>query len=451
MVFGYHRVYDHVIRYDQEVMGSIIDDALVERVLTYVPFVVYDGNARCFVLCVQRGYVDATGLGLEHQRVRFASFLTCVYKNTNVESAWRDLENSERRVIQLACPETNDSETGCSELKARLSSSTELHRLVALWQFFAREGNDDVPRIFRTWRFIQVVAAAVKGGSRAKQWTKSAWQSLTADEQTSWMKKFGSMAHLPSEISNRLKAFCSRLVDDHAYLDGLVICPKRCDLLTFHSAVLKVVGSVPKVPEIPEVTFAARRALIAIIDKDCSPFPLALVPLFVNDRNVVAALKDYFQFWQGKKTDAVFKQWDTRFWQCNIAAVFFVTLVVKRYARLKSSLVRFMPFKQPKEGKGCPCETAALYCKDCLELKSTPNFKHPPPGESIAFDVNQDRVVCQLCRSARIIRVPLFNPLNPSLTLCISHPDRNPLHVCDRSPFCFAKTSYVGSCRTCER
>lgn len=431
-------------------MERAIDNALLEKVLTYIPFVVYDGKARSFVLCVHRGYVDATGLGLEHQHVRFAKLLSAVVKGQDIQAAWEALEHSERQALHLACPEMTIVETDCSVLKTRLSSNTEVHQLVAFFQFVAYEGHCDMALIGRTWRVLQLVAAAVKGGTRALQWTTKAWQRLTTEEQDSWTRQFGPLGHEPKEMKKQLKTFCSRYVDDHPYLDDLAICEKHYDLLAFHALVQKTIGSVPKMTQIPGVTWATRRALKAIVDKDNVPFPLAVVALVVDDGDVVSALRDYLGYWRGKESNAVFKKWDGEFWQGKPAAVFYITSVIQRHARLKSSHVRLVQLDQAKQGECCPCRTAALYCKDCLELKSIPNFCHPPPGRSIAFDINADRVVCQMCKSTRVIQVPLLNPLNPSTTLSISHPDRSPLHICNGSPFCFTKTSHVGSCRACE-
>ena len=431
-------------------MECVIDEVLLERVLTYIPFVLYDGKARSFVLCVHRGYVDAAGLGLEHQHVRFTKLLSAVVKGRNIQVAWEALEHSERQAFHLAFPETMGIEADHSTLKKRLSSDKELHRLVALLQFVAYEGHGDMPRIDQTWRVLQLIAAAVKGGTRALQWTAKAWQLLTAEERDSWTKRFGLRGYEPKEMKKQLEAFCARYVDDHPYLDELAICPKRCDLLTFHAAVQKIIGQVPKVTQIPGVTWSTRRALKAILDKYDIPFPLAVVALVADDGEVVSALRDYLGYWRGERPKTVLSKWGGEFWQKKPAAVFYMTLVMQRYARLKSSQVRLVSFDQPKRGDCCPCQTTALYCKDCLELKSIPNFCHPPPGRSIAFDINANGVVCQMCKSTRIIRVPLFNPQNPSTTLSISHPDRSPLHICNGSPFCFAKTSYAGSCRSCE-
>lgn len=431
-------------------MERVVDDALLERVVTYIPFVVYDGKARWFVLDIQRGYVDAAGLELEHQHVRFTNLFSAVMKGRNIESAWQALEHSEHQAIHLISPETTEIETRYEALKKRLSSKMEMHRQVALVQFVTYEGHGDMCRIERTWRLLQLVAATVKGGSRALQWSANAWQLLSPEEQNSWTARFGPSGSKPNEVKKQIEALFDGYLDDHPYLNYLAICQKRCDLLAFHAVVLKNIGQVPKVTEVPGVTWASCRALRAIVDRDDCPFPLALVPLFVEDGDIAFALRDYLGFWRGEKPATVFKRWDGPFWQSKPTAVFYATLVVQRYARLKSSLVRFVPFHQPKRGSSCPCQTTALYCKDCLELKSIPNFSHPPPGRSIALDMNANKVVCQLCKSPRIIRVPLFNSLNPSTSLSISHPDRFPLHICNGSPLCFVKTSYVGSCRACD-
>lgn len=429
-------------------MGTVLPDALLERVMTYVHFVVYDSKARLFVLCVQRGYVDATGLGLEHQHVRFSNLCSAIFKDKTkaARSAWEALAHTERQVIHLVCPETTTDYLVLKE--TRFVSTTDIYRLIALWQFVAYEGHADLARILQSWRFLQVVAAAVKGGNRASQWILNAWQQLTPEEQNAWQESFGPQTYYKAkEIKRQLTTTLG------VPFDALTICPNRRDLLAFHDLVLKTTGSwSSSVSSIPGVTWRATRALTALVDSDKSPFPLAMVALFVNDEAVVSALRDYLAFWRGYKTPAVFKRWDGSFWQERPAALYYVNHVVRRYARLKSSLVRFVAFGQPKRGEEqwCPCDTTALYCKDCLEIKSIPNFSHPPPGRSLAFDVNANRVVCQLCKSTRVIGVPLFNPRNPSTTLTLSHPDRAPLHICDGSPFCFIKTSYTGTCRTCQ-
>ena len=431
-----------------DVMESTVFDALLERAMTYLPFVVYDGNTRGFVLCLQRGYVDAAGLALEHQHVRFSNLCSAILKERNVDAAWEALEPSERQVIHLACPETRDA--GCRTLKPRLSTKTDLYRLVALLQFVAYEGHAILSPILQTWRLVQFVAAAVKGGSRASQWSLDAWQHLTLEERDAWKARFGSNEYKPKDIKRELTTFCAQQERNHPYLDALATCQKRRDLLAFHALVLKTAGPIPEKTVLPEVTWRTTRALRVLVDRDKSPFPLAMVAMVVHDGTVVSALRDYFAFWRGHKSATVFKRWDHAFWQGKPTALYYVTRVVRRYARLRSSLARFVSFSQPKRGECCPCETTALYCKDCLELKSIPNFSHPPPGRAIAFDVNADRVVCQLCKSTRIIGVPLFNSLNPSTTLSLSHPDRNPLHICDGSPLCFVKTSYTGTCRSCD-
>ena len=356
----------------------------------------------------------------------------------------------EREVIHSVYPSTREEKPECSTLKTHLQSKVDIHRLVGLLQFFAFEGHNDVIRIHRTWRLLQLVAGATKGGNRAKLWTSKAWQSLTREEKSSWETRFGSLAYQPTTITNRLQEFCTRFLSSHSYLDAMVISHKRFDLLAFHHHVLKTIGQVPNETEIPGVSWKSRCALNAIIDTDQCPFPLAVVAFFIcNDQVAVSALKEYKQFWEGKLTDRVFKKWDRQFWKNHPAAVYYISTVVKRYARLKNSLVRFMSFKNPKQGACCPCQTTALYCKDCLEIKSIPNFKHPPPGGSIALDVNTDRVVCQLCKSPRIIKIPLFNPSNSDTTLSITHPDRSPLHICNGSTYSFTLTSYNGSCREC--
>ena len=230
-------------------MERAIDNALLEKVLTYIPFVVYDGKARSFVLCVHRGYVDATGLGLEHQHVRFAKLLSAVVKGRDIQAAWQALEHSERQALHLACPEMTIVETDCSALKTRLSSNTEVHQLVAFFQFVAYEGHCDMALIGRTWRVLQLVAAAVKGGTRALQWTTKAWQRLTTEEQDSWTRQFGPLGHEPKEMKKQLKTFCSRYVDDHPYLDDLAICEKHYDLLAFHALVQKTIGPVSKMTD----------------------------------------------------------------------------------------------------------------------------------------------------------------------------------------------------------
>ena len=66
------------------VMEQIVDDALIERVLTYLPFVVYDGRAGCFVLRTQRGYVDANDLGLA--RTIYQSAFVCFQQSKDKRS-----------------------------------------------------------------------------------------------------------------------------------------------------------------------------------------------------------------------------------------------------------------------------------------------------------------------------------------------------------------------------
>ena len=424
-------------------MDAVCHDALVERVLSYLPFVVYDGKARSFVLCTQRGYVDATGLDLEHQHVRFSTLCTAIVKNRNVDAAWQALCPSEQEIIHLVCPETRGSE-GCRALKERLTSIEAVQRLVAFLQFASYEGQACLGLTLQTWRLLQFIAASIKGGSRSSQWTSEAWKMLLLDEQEAWMKKFGPGVPNPKEIKTSLGGAYM-----HPYLDPLVNCQKRRDLLAFHALVLKSIGKIPEASSLPENKWRAVRALRALVDRDESPFPLSLVALFVDDVVAVSALRDYFAFWIGEKKASVFKEYDGKFWQGHPATVYYATRVIQRYTRLKSSMVRFQRFQYPKLGNCCYCDVMALYCKDCLELKSIPNFTHPPPGRSVAIDINADSVVCQLCKSTRVIEVPLFEPCNPSVGLSLSHPDRQPLHICDGSPFCFIKTSYLGSCGTC--
>ena len=152
-----------------------------KKLFTYMPFVVYDGKARSFVLCAHKGYVDATGLGLQHQNVRFAKLFSAVVTGRDMQVAWQALEHSERQALHLACPETTIIKADCSVLKTRLSSNTEVHQLVAFFHFVAYEGHCDMTLIGRTWRVLQLVAAVVKGGTRALQWTTKAWQRLTTE------------------------------------------------------------------------------------------------------------------------------------------------------------------------------------------------------------------------------------------------------------------------------
>ena len=51
---AYH-LYNNPFRVNKAIMERAIDNALLEKVLTYIPFLVYDGKARYFVLCVHRG------------------------------------------------------------------------------------------------------------------------------------------------------------------------------------------------------------------------------------------------------------------------------------------------------------------------------------------------------------------------------------------------------------
>lgn len=424
-------------------MDAVFHDALVERVVSYLPFVVYEGKARSFVLCTQRGYVDATGLDLEHQHVRFSTLCTAILKNRNVDEAWQALCPTEQETIHLVCPETRGSD-GCRALKERLTSIEAVQRLVAFLQFVSYEGQASLNLTRQTWRLLQFIAASIKGGSRSLQWTSDAWNALLVDEQEAWMKKFGPGVPNPKEIKTSLSEAYM-----HPYLDPLVNCQKRRDLLAFHALVLKTMGKIPEASSLPENKWRAVRALRALVDRDASPFPLALVALFAEDAVAVSALRDYFAFWIGEKKASVFKEYDGKFWQGHPATLYYVTHVIQRYTRLKSSVVRLQRFQHPKRGHCCYCDVMALYCKDCLEIKSIPNFSHPPPGRSVAIDINANRVVCQLCKSARVIDIPLFKPRNPSVGLSLSHPDRQPLHICDGSPFCFMKTSYLGSCGTC--
>lgn len=431
-------------------MDPVVYEALLERAISYLPFVNYDGKAGLFVLSTQRGYVDANGLVLEHQHVRLSKLVTAIFRDRNVDVAWEALSHTERLTIYVTCPETRGSD-GCQALGSVIASPKDVHRLVALLQFVAYEGNRALIRTLQTWRFVQFVAAVLKGGSRSSQWTTDAWNQLMREEQDAWRLKFGPRAHKPKEIKAKLSKRWIQGAQGGTYLEPLAICQKRRDLLAFHALVLKTTGQVPEVPTLPNMRWTAVRALTALVDKDVSPFPLALVALFVEveDVEVVSALRDYMAFWRGDKTASVFKRWNKTFWQGHPTAIYYVTHVIRRYSRLKSSFVRLVEFSHPKRRTCCPCEIAALYCKNCLEIKSIPNFVHPPPGRSIALDINADRVVCQLCKSTRIIRVPLFDPLNPSVSLSLSHPDRQPLHICDGSPFCLVKTSHIGTCSTC--
>lgn len=424
-------------------MDSIFYDALVERVLSYLPFVVYDGKARWFVLCTQRGYVDASGLDLEHQHIRLSTLCKAILKDRNVDAAWEALCRSERETIHFVFPETR-GDKGCRVLRERLSSVEDVQRLVALLQFVSYEGRASLNSSLQTWRLLQFLAASIKGGNRSSQWTTDAWNKLSLDEQEAWMKRFGPDVHTPKEIKTALdEAYAP------PYLDTLANCQKRQDLLTFHALVLKTMGKVPDAAPLPEIHWRTVRTLRVLVDRDKSPFPLALVALFVEDGVTVSALQDYFAFWIGEKNATVFKEWGGKFWQGHPETHWYVTHVIRRYARLKSSVARIVKFRDPKRGHCCSCQTMALYCKECLEIKTIPNFSHPPPGRSIAVDINANRVVCQLCNSIRVVGIPLFEPRNPSMTLSLSHPDRHPLHICDGSPFCFVKTSYFGSCGTC--
>lgn len=404
-------------------MDAVFHDALVERVVSYLPFVVYEGKARSFVLCTQRGYVDATGLDLEHQHVRFNTLCTAILKNRNVDAAWQALCPTEQETIHLVYPETRGSD-GCRALKERLTSIEAVQRLVAFLQFVSYEGQASLNLTRQTWRLLQFIAASIKGGSRSLQWTSDAWNALLVDEQEAWMKKFGPGVPNTKEIKTSLSEAYM-----HPYLDPLVNCQKRRDLLAFHALVLKTMGKIPEASSLPENKWRAVRALIALVDRDASPFPLALVALFAEDAVAVSALRDYFAFWIGEKKASVFKEYDGKFWQGHPATLYYVTHVIQRYTRLKSSVVRFQRFQHPKRGNCCYCDVMALYCKDCLEIKSIPNFSHPPPGRSVAIEINAHRVVCQLCKSARVIDIPLFEPRNPSVGLSLSHPDRQPLHI----------------------
>lgn len=424
-------------------MGPVIRDALLERAVSYLPFVVYDGKAGLFALCKQSGYVDATGLDLEHQHIRFINLCSTVFHERNVNAAWLTLCRSEQETIRSIYPESNPSD-GCRALRSELFSMKDVHRLVALLQFVSFEGLVSVHNTLQTWRLVQFLAAALKGGSRSSQWTMDAWNRLTVHERDAWRKTFGPSVSTPKEIKTAINESWI-----NPYLDALAICQKRRDLLTFNALILKTAGKVPETPNLPAISWSTVRALKVLVDRDKSPFPLALLALFIEDVEVVAAFRGYFAFWRGEKTASVFKQWDGKFWQGHPTSLFYMTQVLRRYARLRSNRARFVGLDYPKRGESCPCETSALYCKDCLEIKSIPNFSHPPPGRSIALDVNANRVVCQLCRSTRVIRVPLFNPENPSVTLSLSHPDRQPLHICYGSPFCYVKTSYLSCCGTC--
>lgn len=144
-------------------MDAVFHDALVERVVSYLPFVVYEGKARSFVLCTQRGYVDATGLDLEHQHVRFSTLCTAILKNRNVDAAWQALCPTEQETIHLVCPETRGSD-GCRALKERLTSIEAVQRLVAFLQFVSYEGQASLNLTRQTWRLLQFIAASIKGG-----------------------------------------------------------------------------------------------------------------------------------------------------------------------------------------------------------------------------------------------------------------------------------------------
>lgn len=353
-------------------MDAVFHDALVERVVSYLPFVVYEGKARSFVLCTQRGYVDATGLDLEHQHVRFSTLCTAILKNRNVDAAWQALCPTEQETIHLVCPETRGSD-GCRALKERLTSIEAVQRLVAFLQFVSYEGQASLNLTRQTWRLLQFIAASIKGGSRSLQWTSDAWNALLLDEQEAWMKKFGPGVPNPKEIKTSLSEAYM-----HPYLDPLVNCQKRRDLLAFHALVLKTMGKIPEASSLPENKWRTVRALRGLVDRDASPFPLALVALFVEDAVAVSALRDYFAFWIGEKKASVFKEYDGKFWQGHPATLYYVTHVIQRYNRLKSSVVRFQRFQHPKRGNCCYCDVMALYCKDCLEIKSIPNFSHPP-------------------------------------------------------------------------